>query len=327
MIERLRKPSSAACAEVAARRSGPQTRWKLDLHRDLRRARLARRWFGHRRDRLAHAEDVNRRELIRLEMRKREMLYGEFIGDCAKLLVDAFTHALEKPETLLPLYALTNRIRLAASPPVLAAAERLLRRITDQYFSTNLTLEEVRAHRALGRRRSAEVLRRGLPRGAQGDARARLAHRIATKRRRFAHDSRMPRPLRSPTSTAHERQLTTMKPIATSPLFAMAAKARAASSGAARGAPHRREARRVARLRPRRLCDPRAAAVGRRAGGDSPPHRRPGRSARGRLVGQLRRPGAVGPRAPRRAREPRRQDRRSSACAPRAPARRSAARC
>jgi hypothetical protein len=59
--------------------------------------------------------------------------------------VDAFTHALDKPETLLPLYALTNRIRLAASPPVLAAAEQLLRRITDQYFSTNLTLEEMHA--------------------------------------------------------------------------------------------------------------------------------------------------------------------------------------
>jgi hypothetical protein len=86
-----------------------------------------------------------RREFIRVEMRKREMLYGEFIGVCAKLLVDAFTHALDKPETLLPLYALTNRIRLTASPPVLVAAEQLLRRITDQYFSTNLTLEEMHA--------------------------------------------------------------------------------------------------------------------------------------------------------------------------------------
>jgi hypothetical protein len=87
---------------------------------------------------------VSQRELIQEEMRKRETLYGEFIAQCAKLLVDAFTHTLDKPDTLLPLYALINRIRLCASQPVLAEAERLLRRITEQYFSRNLTLEEMR---------------------------------------------------------------------------------------------------------------------------------------------------------------------------------------
>jgi hypothetical protein len=77
-------------------------------------------------------------------MHKRETLYGEFIAECAKLIVDAFTHTLDKPDTLLPLYALINRIRLSASQPVLAEAERLLRRITEQYFARNLTLEEIR---------------------------------------------------------------------------------------------------------------------------------------------------------------------------------------
>ena len=86
---------------------------------------------------------VNKRELIQEEMRKRETLYGEFIAQCAKLLVDAFAHTLDKPDTLLPLYALINRIRLSASQPVLAEAEQLLRRITEQYFSSNLTLEEM----------------------------------------------------------------------------------------------------------------------------------------------------------------------------------------
>ena len=100
-------------------------------------ATVATAWLTHR--------TQTRREFIRLEMRKREMLYGEFIGVCAKLLLDAFTHGLDTPETLLPLYALTNRIRLAASPPVLVAAEQLLGRITDQYFSRNLTLEEMHA--------------------------------------------------------------------------------------------------------------------------------------------------------------------------------------
>ena len=87
---------------------------------------------------------LNKRELIREEMRKREALYGEFIGECARLLLDAFTHTLDKPDTLLPLYALINRVRLSASQPVLAEAEHLLKRITEQYFSRNLTLEEIR---------------------------------------------------------------------------------------------------------------------------------------------------------------------------------------
>jgi hypothetical protein len=87
----------------------------------------------------------NKRELIRIEMSKRETLYGEFIGECSRLLIDALTHTLEKTETLLPGYALLNRIRLCASPAVLQEGERLLRRIADQYFSNNLTLDNVRS--------------------------------------------------------------------------------------------------------------------------------------------------------------------------------------
>ena len=83
------------------------------------------------------------REMVRDEMHKREALYGEFVGECAKLLMDAFTHELDKPETLLCAYALINRIRLCASPPVLSEAERLILRITNQYFSSNLTVEEL----------------------------------------------------------------------------------------------------------------------------------------------------------------------------------------
>jgi hypothetical protein len=86
----------------------------------------------------------NVRELLRDEMHKREALYGEFVGECAKLLMDAFTHTLERPETLLQAYALINRIRLCASPAVLSEAERLMVRITDQYFSDNLTVDEMR---------------------------------------------------------------------------------------------------------------------------------------------------------------------------------------
>ena len=87
---------------------------------------------------------LNRRDLVREEIRARATLYGQFISECAKLIMDAFTHTLEKPETLLSLYALINRVRLCACPAVLAEGERLLRRITDQYFASNLTVQEVR---------------------------------------------------------------------------------------------------------------------------------------------------------------------------------------
>jgi hypothetical protein len=87
---------------------------------------------------------LNRRELVREEIRSRETLYGEFISESARLFLDAFQHTLEKPETLLPASALITRIRLCASKDVLAAAERLLGRITEQYFSTNLSLHELR---------------------------------------------------------------------------------------------------------------------------------------------------------------------------------------
>ena len=86
---------------------------------------------------------LNRRELVREEIRKRETLYGEFIAECSRVLVDAFMHTLEQPETLLPVYALINRIRLCASRPVLTQAEELLKLITQQYFSSNLTVERV----------------------------------------------------------------------------------------------------------------------------------------------------------------------------------------
>jgi len=111
-------------------------------------ASVATTWVAHK--------TVSKRELMREEIRKRETLYGEFIGECAKLLMESLTHSLEKPETMLAVLALINRIRLCASPMVLEQAECLLRRITDQYLSPNLTLDELRE---LARSRNADLLR------------------------------------------------------------------------------------------------------------------------------------------------------------------------
>jgi hypothetical protein len=88
---------------------------------------------------------LSRRELIGAEIRQRETLYGEFIRECSKLVMDSFERTLDTPETLLSAYELVNRIRLSASDAVLAEAEHVLRQITEQYFSPNLSVEELRA--------------------------------------------------------------------------------------------------------------------------------------------------------------------------------------
>ena len=100
---------------------------------------------------------LSKRELIRADIDKRETLYGEFIGECSKLIVDAYGHTLEGPETLLPAYALLNRIRLSASDVVLAEAAHILKQITEQYFSPNLSLEDMRA--LVGRGGGADPLK------------------------------------------------------------------------------------------------------------------------------------------------------------------------
>lgn len=87
----------------------------------------------------------SKRELIRAEIVKRETLYGDFICECSRLLMDSLMHTLDKPDAMLSAYALSNRIRLSASDTVLAEAEKILKRLTEQYFAPNLSLEELRA--------------------------------------------------------------------------------------------------------------------------------------------------------------------------------------
>jgi hypothetical protein len=85
-----------------------------------------------------------KRELIRQELRKRETLYGEFISECSKLAIDSLSHGIENPEKVWSAYALLNLIRLSGSEAVLAEAEAVLKRIADQYFSPNVSLDEFR---------------------------------------------------------------------------------------------------------------------------------------------------------------------------------------
>jgi hypothetical protein len=83
-----------------------------------------------------------KRDVIRAELKKRETLYGEFISECSKHVIDSLERNLDKPERLLSIYALLNRIRLCASDAVLVQAVDLVKFIMEQYFAPNVSIEE-----------------------------------------------------------------------------------------------------------------------------------------------------------------------------------------
>jgi hypothetical protein len=91
----------------------------------------------------------SKRETARAELAKREALYGEFINECSKRVMDSLERTLDKPQTLLSIYALLNRIRLCASDAVLTQAIELVKCIMEQYFAPNVSIEEFheRAHK------------------------------------------------------------------------------------------------------------------------------------------------------------------------------------
>lgn len=98
-------------------------------------ASVATTWIAHNRR--------SRREARLAELAKREALYGEFINECSTRIMDSLERNLDKPETLLSIYALLNRIRLCASDAVLTQAVELVRFIMEQYFSPNVSIEEL----------------------------------------------------------------------------------------------------------------------------------------------------------------------------------------
>jgi hypothetical protein len=84
----------------------------------------------------------NKCEAARAEFAKREALYGEFINECSKRVMDSLERNLDKPHTLLSIYALLNRIRLCASDAVLTQAIELVKSIMEQYFAPNVSIAE-----------------------------------------------------------------------------------------------------------------------------------------------------------------------------------------
>ena len=79
------------------------------------------------------------RDRAKREVYKRELLYSEFVTEVARLSADALDHSLERPDTLVNLFALLGRIRFVSSAPVLDAAEECSRHIVDLYNAPNVT--------------------------------------------------------------------------------------------------------------------------------------------------------------------------------------------
>jgi hypothetical protein len=96
------------------------------------------------------ARHQDRRDLLGKQIARREALYSDFIGESARLLVDAMEHNSGDLQRLLPVYALASRIRLSSSDPVLQEAERVIRTIVSTYPETNLTAEEIEAQAVNG---------------------------------------------------------------------------------------------------------------------------------------------------------------------------------
>jgi hypothetical protein len=84
------------------------------------------------------------------QIARREALYSDFIGESARLLVDAMQHDASDVQKLLPLYALVSRIRLSSSEPVLQEAEQVVKIITATYPQPNLTAEQIESQAVNG---------------------------------------------------------------------------------------------------------------------------------------------------------------------------------
>jgi len=98
-------------------------------------ASIATAWFTQ--------TSQGRREVVRAEIQKRELLYADFIAESSRLVLDALGHQLEKPEILVKVYALENRIRLLSSEVVVDAARRVIKHTLELYFEPNLREDDL----------------------------------------------------------------------------------------------------------------------------------------------------------------------------------------
>jgi len=74
---------------------------------------------------------------------RRERLFTAFIDEASRLFADAIGHEKDDVSDLVRLYSLVARMRLTASPEVVAAAERVVEGVIRAYQAPNRTLKEL----------------------------------------------------------------------------------------------------------------------------------------------------------------------------------------
>lgn len=78
------------------------------------------------------------------EKTHRQQLYSEFIEAASKCHVDALQHDKADMPALVSLYVRIGRMRVVSSPPVVAAAEAIGRKIIDTYLEPDRNFLELR---------------------------------------------------------------------------------------------------------------------------------------------------------------------------------------
>src|SRR5215510_13052653 len=96
------------------------------------------------------ARHQDRRDLLGKQIARREALYSDFIGESARLLVDAMQHNAGDLQNMLPVYALLSRIRLSSTEVVLKEAEQVINAIVTTYPQPNLSAEQIESRAVSG---------------------------------------------------------------------------------------------------------------------------------------------------------------------------------
>jgi hypothetical protein len=87
---------------------------------------------------------ATRAQRIAAERDARAALFGRFLDEAARLYSDALQNRRDDVTALMAIYGLTNRIRLISSPPVVEAADTVVRIIVDAYLAPNMTMAQMR---------------------------------------------------------------------------------------------------------------------------------------------------------------------------------------
>ena len=77
------------------------------------------------------------------ELHNRQQLFRDFTAEDSKWYADAFEQDDPKVSNLVNLYTLVSRMRIMASPTVVASADKVIRTIIQAYLSPNKSFRDV----------------------------------------------------------------------------------------------------------------------------------------------------------------------------------------